>query len=264
MPLVFAAIAPHSPVLIPAIGKEHLKRLRKTVKALVALEHDLYAAQPDVIAVISPHGPVEAGHFTLDFNERYVCDLKEFGVFEMSVPCRVDMRLAHDLKEMLEDRGIPFMLRSERALDYGVVVPLSYLTAHMPNYAVLPIYPSLLDAKTHFEFGRTLQEVIMNANRRVAVVASADLSHRLTRSAPTGYSPYGKRFDDRVLQLVAARNASGLVNFDGELAERAAQCGLAPLQMLSGVLDRIDAEPEILCYESPFGIGMLTARYRFA
>jgi len=29
MPLVFSAIVPHTPVLLPSVGKEHLKKLKK-------------------------------------------------------------------------------------------------------------------------------------------------------------------------------------------------------------------------------------------
>jgi len=36
--LVFAAIVPHSPLLIPSIGKENYLRLKKTVAALDILE----------------------------------------------------------------------------------------------------------------------------------------------------------------------------------------------------------------------------------
>lgn len=264
MPLVFAAVVPHSPVLIPSIGKEHLKKLKKTVAAMKRLEQDLYATHPDTILVISPHGPVEADHFTLDLNEKYVCDLKDFGVFDVTVDCRADMRLISALKEHLEDKNVPFMLRSEKELDYGVVVPLTYLAGHLKKYSVLPIYPSLLSAKSHFEFGQAIQEVLMHTDRRVAVIASADLSHRLTRSGPAGYSPYGKKFDEKIQTLIKERKHAALITFEPELAAKAAQCGLPPLTILSGILDGIEAAPEILSYESPFGIGLLTAYYAFA
>ena len=211
MPIVFAGVVPHSPVLIPSVGKEHLKKLKKTVAALRRLEQELYGTHPD-----------------------------------------------------LEDRNVPFMLRSEAALDYGVVVPLTYLAAHLPKYSVLPIYPSMLPAKSHFEFGQAIQDVLMHSHRRVAVVASADLSHRLTRSAPAGYSPYGRKFDEKILALLKERKHGALITFEPELAAKAAQCGLPPLTILAGILDGIEATPEILSYESPFGIGHVTAHYSFA
>lgn len=264
MPIVFAAVAPHSPVLIPSIGKEHLKKLKKTLAAMKRLEQDLYATHPDTLLIISPHGPVEADHFTLDLDEKYLCDLKDFGVFDVTVDCRGDMKLISALKEHLEDKDVPFMLRSQKGLDYGVVVPLTYLASHLKKYAVLPVYPSLLPAKSHFEFGQAIQDVLMHTDRRVAVIASADLSHRLTRSAPAGYSPYGKKFDEKIQTLLKEKKHSAMITFEPELASKAAQCGLPPLTILSGILDGMDVAPEILSYESPFGIGLLTAHYAFA
>ncbi len=264
MSIVFAAIVPHSPLLLPAIGKEHLKKFRKTVTALKRLEQELYAAHPDTILVLSPHGAVEADQFVLDFQERYRCDLKEFGIMDSACSYRADMRLASALKEQLEDRAIPFMLRSGAGLDYGIAIPLNYLAAHLPGVAVLPIAPALLPPKTQHEFGQAIQEVLLHTNRRVAVVASADLSHRLTRSAPAGYSPFGKKFDEKILDIIRERKWPALLSFEPQLAEKAAQCGLSVLTVFSGILDRIEAVPELLSYESPFGIGCAAVHYAFA
>lgn len=264
MSIVFAAVVPHSPVLLPTIGKEHLKKLRKTVTALRRLEQELYAAHPDAILIVSPHGPVSDDHFTLDFAERYVPDLKEFGVMDAGLEYRSDMRLMSALREQLEDRDVPFALRSSVGLEYGAAVPLSYLAAHLPGIPILPLSPARLPAKAQFEFGQAVQETLMRSTRRVAVVASADLSHRLTRSAPAGYSPFGRKFDEKILHIFAEKNWSALLTFEAELAGKAAQCGLPVLTVLSGILDGIEATPELLSYEGPFGIGCATIHYRFA
>ena len=264
MSLVFAAVVPHSPILLPSVGREHVERLKKTVESLKRLEQELYAAAPQTILIISPHGPVESEHFTIDVNDRYVCNLKEFGVMESPLQCGADMKLVNDLREHCEDRKLPIMLRSEESLDYGVVVPLTYLAAHLNKISIIPLYPSLLDAKAHFEFGRAIQEVVMNSNRRVAAIASADLSHRLTENAPGGFSPAAKAFDEKIIQLIGSKNSAGLIGFDAKAAREAGECGLSTLVAFAGILDRVEAVPEILSYEGPFGIGYLVAHYTFA
>ena len=264
MSLVFAAITPHTPVLVPSIGREHLSRLKKTVEALKALEADLTAARPDAIVIISPHGQVADTHFAIDFNESYACNLREFGVFDFSLPCRADMRLTSAIRERAEDAEQPIMLRSEEALDYGVIVPLMYLTLKLGAFNVVPVMPSRLDAKAHHDFGKVLQDVILHSDRRIAVIASAELSHRLSEEAPGGYSPRAKLFDERVRELLASKTASGLLTMDPELVQEAGTCGLMTLALFSGILDKLDAEPEILSYEAPFGIGLLTARYKLS
>jgi len=67
-----------------------LKKLKKTLTALRRLEQDLYAARPDAILIISPHGRVETDHFTMELRERYEPDLKNFGVFEVPLEFRSD------------------------------------------------------------------------------------------------------------------------------------------------------------------------------
>lgn len=262
--MVFAAVVPHSPVLLPSIGKEHLKKLRKTVTALRRLEQELYAAHPDVILVLSPHGASSAEYFTLDLGERYVSDLKEFGIMDAGLEFRADMGLMSALREHLEDRGVPLMLHSTTGLDYGAAVPLSYLAAHLPDIRIVPVSPAHLPPKAQFEFGQAVQETLVHSDRRVAVLASADLSHRLTRSAPAGYSPFGKKFDEKILHIFAEKNYSALLTFEPELAEKAAQCGLPVLTILAGILDGIKVTPELLSYESPFGIGCATMHCLFA
>ncbi len=261
MALVFAAIVPHSPILLPSVGKEHLKKLKKTINALRRLELELIASKPDTILVLSPHGRIEKDHFTMEVRDRYIPDLKEFGVLEVPMEFRSDLRLASAIKEHLEDCGIPFMLRSDAQLDYGVVTPLAYLAAKLDPVTILPISPSFLSLKSHFELGQELQETLMGSERRVAIVCSVDLSHRLTRSSPAGYSPYGKKFDEKILAILQEKKTSAFITFEPQLAEKAAQCALPSLAILTGILDGIEAVPEILSYEYPFGIGSLTTRY---
>ena len=54
MPLVFAGITPHPPLLIPMIGKNQIKKIAKTQAALRQMEAELYATRPQIIIIISP------------------------------------------------------------------------------------------------------------------------------------------------------------------------------------------------------------------
>lgn len=264
MSLIYSGIVPHSPILIPSIGQEHHDRASKTLEAFGVMEKELYARFPDTIVIISPQAHVDCDHFTIEVNERYLCDLKEFGDFETDLSCRPDLRLAHAMRDHLEDSDIPVMFRSERILDHGITVPLSQLTGKMRGVRVLPVYPSLLDLKSHFKFGKAMKEVILASDRRVAVLASVGLSHRLTKTAPGGFDERGQEFDERIKDIFTSRNSSGMLHFDEELAKAAGENALRPLTILSGIMDHIEARPEILSYEAPFGIGFLLAHYELS
>lgn len=263
MALVFSAIAPHPPLLIPAIGKDNLVRVQKTVEAMKQLEQELYAAKPDTILIISPHGLILPDAFVINFNPFYESHLEEFGDFTTKLNFKPDTLLVNNLKESLANK-FPLVVTSEPHLDHGAVVPLYYLTAHLPNFTILPLGYSFLPLKTHYEFGKAIQEEIVATNKRVAVVASGDLSHRLTPDAPAGHSPRGKEFDEKIIELIANKNVVSILNLDPKFIEEAGECGLRSLVILLGILDKMNYSPQLFSYEGPFGVGYLVCNFRLA
>jgi len=121
---------------------------------------------------------------------------------------------------------------------------------------------SLLDFKTHYVFGQKLKEIIFSSNKKIALIASGDLSHRLTFDAPAGYSPQGRIFDEQLIKFLRKKAFKKIVNFDSSLVEEAGECGLRSILILLGVLDQVNYKPEILSYEGPFGVGYLVANFK--
>src|SRR5665647_2406328 len=106
--------------------------------------------------------------------------------------------------------------------------------------------------------GRCAEEL----GRDTLFLASGDLSHALTHSAPALYDPRGKLLDDEVVRLLGAGDFVGLGRMDPILLEGAAECGLRSFMALGGFLgDDATVEPEILSYEGPFGVGYMVARF---
>src|SRR3989338_7713219 len=90
MPLVFAAMTPHPPVLIPEIGKDNLKKIEKTEAAMKKLEQEFYAAKPESVVVISPHGQIFADDFNIKLSSGYSANFKEFGDFGVELKFKSD------------------------------------------------------------------------------------------------------------------------------------------------------------------------------
>ncbi|MFA5128628.1 MAG: AmmeMemoRadiSam system protein B [Patescibacteria group bacterium] len=260
--LTFAAITPHPPILIPTIGRENTKIIKKTAEAMEELEKKLFEAKPDIIIVISPHGVLLPDAFSINLNPEYVSNLEEFGDFSTKIKFKTNTALAFRIKELMEDKNIPLTLTSNVFLDHGVVVPLYFLTKRLSKVSILPISYSLLDFKTNFNFGDILKEIILNEDKKIAVIASGDLSHCLTKDAPAGYSPRGKEFDDKLIELITNKNTAGILKLDTDLVEKAGECGLRSILILLGLLERINYTPEILSYEGPFGVGYLVANFK--
>lgn len=261
MSLVFAGITPHSPLLLPSIGKDALKKLQKTQQALQKMEEDFYLAKPDTVFIISPHGNILKEAFTFNIANTFKTDLKEFGDLATTTTYKGEMNLPALIREQAKKENFPVTLLSEETIDHGSITPLMYLTKHTSHISILPMGFSELDAKTHVEFGYFLKEQIMNTTKRIAVVASGNLSHALSKDAPAGFNPSGKIFDEKVQDLLATGNTAGLVQLDNDLINNAHECGLKTFYILLGILRGINFTYKSYCYEAPFGVGYLTANF---
>ncbi|MFA6304707.1 MAG: AmmeMemoRadiSam system protein B [Patescibacteria group bacterium] len=266
MPLVFAAITPHPPVLIPALSKDKLsqnisgtvKSCPKTKKAFLLLEQELYASKPDTLIIISPHGPMMKDAFVINHSPVLKTDFSEFGDLDTKAEYKNDLALGYQLKESLES-SMPLVLNSEEKIDYGSGIPLWYLTSHLKNLLVIPMSFSLLSRDNHLSLGRAIRKIAETSSKRIAIIASADLSHRLKKSSPDGYSPEGKIFDQKVVNCLKEKNIESFKELSSELLESSGQCGYQSILVLLGALEEINFKTNILSYDDSVGVGYLVA-----
>lgn len=261
MSLVFAAITPHSPILIPEIGKNNIDSLKNTTDSLEILEDDLIKSGTETIIIISPHGEIESNSFSLNLSPEFILNFEDFGNFSISLKVRGDIGLAHKIRESLETKA-PLQMITKEKLDHGSSVPFYLLTKKLPNIKIIPIYYSGLDNNAHFKFGQLLKQEIISRNDKIAVIASGNLSHRLNEDSPAGFSPQGKKFDEKLTEFLVKNNPEGIINLDSELTKDAGECGLKSILILEGIISNIKHDPKILSYESPFGVGFLTMNFK--
>ncbi|TAL50136.1 AmmeMemoRadiSam system protein B [Patescibacteria group bacterium] len=258
--ICFAAITPHTPLLIPGVGKENVTKLESTISALRHLEGELYASQPDVIVIISSHAIQHKDAFSLNLHDEYRIDFKDFGDLATSRILEPDIELVSAVETSMHDRSVPFTLDSNATLDYGTSVPLYFLTENLPQLKIVPLSFSGLSAKEHVRFGTELKDVFERSEKRIAVVASGDLSHCLSSDAPLGYKPEGEGYDQKIVEAVTGISTSTLLSMNPELLEGASACIQEQLLILFGILERKKVRAEILSYEHPFGVGYLVAQ----
>jgi len=254
--LVYAALTPHSPILIPEVGREHTKKLKKTLAAIAVIKQELAAAAPDTLLIISPHGALFADAFTINLAHEYTGGLSEFGNFRTTFTYRPDTRTVDHMQRHLRT-GASFQLHSELNLDYGTSVPLLLLTD--PGMRVIPLHTTLLDAKEHFKFGDLLKNEVYETNRRIAVIASADFTNTPHESASRSRGP--QKLDKQVVDCITHRNAAGLLSISADVIQDAKMCGFGPTMVLHGLLERVIATPQVLSYENTFGVGYITASF---
>ena len=257
MPLVFAAITPHPPLLMPKIGKENIGKLDNTVTAMKHLALELHAAEPDSIIIISPHGP-KSDKFTINLSPTFKANFQEFGDLDTSLEFIGDDILAQEIRST-DEKSEHVTLVSEPLLGHDVAVPLYFLLNQDKDVGVVPISHSHEGVKEHVEFGKFLHHLLMDTDKRVAIISSGDLSHKVTKDAPDGYSPKGKVFDQEVHDFVAKGKLLEVLKIKPKLIKAASQCGLNSIAVLAGALEHLTYKVEVLSYEAPFGVGYLVA-----
>jgi aromatic ring-opening dioxygenase LigB subunit len=76
-----------------------------------------------------------------------------------------------------------------------------------------------------------------------------------------GFKKEGKKFDESVQNAIKQISISKLLLINEEITNNASECAYRPLLILFGITERMNIKPEILAYESPFGVGYLTVNF---
>ena len=253
----FGCIIPHPPILVSGIGKRHLKQAEKSKKALEKLCKELKTQDFDTIIVITPHGKVGQASIPVYTSHVFEGSFVTFGMAKPNYSFKGDPDLARAIVKNCDFAATC----SESLLDHGSLVPLHYIHSAGIKKAIIPIAIAFMPLHKLFEFGKFLAETVKKSSRKVAIIASADMSHRLTPDAPAGFSPRGREFDDKLVELIENYDVNGIINFDPALAEEAGQDAVWSIAILLGALDGLNIKHELLSYEGPFGVGYMVARF---
>ena len=268
--LVGCALMPHPPIMIPEVGKDELSKINNTVKAAEIVAKALKESNPQTVIVITPHGPVFEDAASISIYPRMKGSFAAFGVPDVTIGFETDGLFVRHILRKAERLGVNLIeLTDDLAkthrfslhLDHGAMVPLYYLHKAGFKGQIVHISIGFLPYQEMYTFGKAVQAAIGMSDRKVAVIASGDLSHRLIPGAPAGYSPRGAEFDQAVINAVGALDAKALLNMDPGLIEEAGECGLRPIFFLLGVLGGLEIKAEVLSYEGPFGVGYAVALF---
>jgi AmmeMemoRadiSam system protein B len=264
MTVVYGAIMPHPPILIPQIGGTRIKDAEKSKRSLQEIAKRIKSIdrEIDTIVVITPHG--EVGQTAVPIYTSHIFE-GHFGFFGFPKPLfkfKGDAELGNTIVK--EGRRVDAHVAPipESFLDHGVLVPMFYPVEAGVKKPVLPIAIAFTKLQELHSFGKVLRAAAKELGRKIAVIASADLSHRLTADAPAGFDPAGKEFDEKLVKLVGDYDVDGILNFDSGLAEKAGQDALWSIAILLGALDGLKVKHEVLSYEGPFGVGYMVADFK--
>lgn len=263
MGITTAIMVPHPPLIIPAVGRGREADIQKTIDAYHEAARRLAEQRPETIVLLSPHQVMYADYFHISPGERASGDFSGFGAGGERFEVAYDTEFVGELCRLAEQKGLSAGILGERdpKLDHGTMVPLYFINKYAANYRLVRIGLSGMLLGAHYELGQCIRETAEKLGRRVAVVASGDLSHRLKEDGPYGYRAEGPEYDKRIMDVMGRAAFGELFDFSEELLDGAGECGHRSFVILSGALDRTAVRAERLSYEGPFGVGYGVCAY---
>src|SRR5215216_4128102 len=250
--IVFAGIAPHPPLLVPEVGGSRINQVADSQKSLREFSQRLVATRPETVVVISPHSPLDPRVFTARASEELKGDFRDFSAPDVRLSFKNDLELLAAIKRAATHETVELHeLGRDYPLDHGAMVPLYYLHEAGWNGPIVVIGFTLLSNEKHLAFGRAIEQAARAINRRTALVASGDLSHRLIVGGPYEYEPSAHLFDEQIVEAIAINDPGGVLDIDPELRNLAGECGYRSIVIALGSASENLRNPQVLSYEGP-------------
>ena len=257
----FACISPHPPIIVREVGRGREGEVQHTIEALEQVAGEISVQRPETVLLMATHGPLNPGAFVLLAAPAAEGDFARWGAPQVSLRSATDPDLIAAIRDEAGRAELPLDAASrwDDGLDWSVTVPLYHLRCGIGDAPLTPMNVSFLSARKHFQFGQAVRRAIDRVGRRAVIVASADLSHRLSDDGPYGFDPAGPELDRRVREAVAFWDVEALLTMDERFRERAGDDAVSSISFLMGALDGLRVRPRVLSYEGPFGVGYMVA-----
>ncbi|HLP07842.1 MAG TPA: AmmeMemoRadiSam system protein A [Opitutaceae bacterium] len=249
-----AVLLPHAPILVPAVAGSRQQACRATVAAMRETARRVVEARPETVVLVSPHAPREERSFGVTAGN-VAGSLAPFGARRASVQLPGDPELSGVLRSAAAERDLPSARLPATTLDHGSVVPLWFLAEAGWDGPTVIVALSADDNSRIGELGECVAIAAQRLGRRVAVVASGDMSHRLQPGAPCGYDPHAVDFDAAFIHQLRLGATHRLAEAVAPLRECAAEDVVESTLFALGATGWSAEGREVLGYEGPFGVG---------
>ena len=257
MALLKGYVLPHPPLAVPAVGRGQEKGIKKTLEAFNKVAEEIAEFAPDTIIYITPHNVLYSDYFHISPGESANGDFSRFNSPNTRFETIYDEALAEEISRIAEISDFPAGTLGEKnpSLDHGVTVPMWFINNRYTDYKSLRVSQSGMGPDEHYMMGRLLTKAAEALGRKIVIIASADLSHKLKNDGPYGFSPEGQIYDTTVTEALDSGDFLTLFKISEDLREKAAECGHNSIMILAGALDKQKVESKLLSYEGPFGVG---------
>ncbi len=258
--LVFVGVAPHPPIMVQEVGGDATAKVRASIEAMATLTRRVIDVGAETILLISPHAPLEVDSFVAYRGPQLNVTFENFGAPEVSFDVPIDDDLLSQLVNTGSEADYTVKLLSSHDADHGSAVPLYFLLRNGWRGRIAALGYCFLSNYDHLRFGEVIRRSVDRLGRRVAFIASGDLSHRLKPQAPAGFNPKAHLFDKEVVEALEANAPERIVEIEPSLRNLAGECGYRSMLTAIGASKMSPLSCEVLSYEAPFGVGYMVAQ----
>ena len=257
MSIIRGYFLPHPPLAVPEVGRGKEREIEDTLDALDKVAKEIATLAPETIIYVTPHSTLYADYFHISPGGSAKGDLGSFGAGQVKFDVAYDRDLIYEIAASANKDEILAgdMEEEDPRLDHGTMVPMWFINRRYMDYKVVRISPSGMTPGEHYHFGMSIAKGVERAGRKVVLIASGDLSHKLTESGPYGYAMEGKIFDQTITTILTYGDYTPLLLTADGLRSAAAECGFNSLTIMAGCFDRQKVETKLYSYEGPFGVG---------
>ena len=250
-------MVPHPPLIVPEVGRGSESVIEETTASYDRVGRDISAVSPDTIVIISPHSVMYGDYFHISPGKKVRGDLGNFRAPGVVFEEEYDSEFTELLEKLLRAEGFPGGIRGqkEKDLDHGTMVPLYFIRKYYKGGKIIRIGLSGLPLADHYKLGTYIKQVSEELDRKTVIVASGDLSHKLKEDGPYGLDPAGPVYDEKIMEAAGKADFLGMLQFDEEFLDQAAECGHRSFVIMAGALDGMDVIPEVLSHQDVTGVG---------
>ena len=257
MAILGAVQVPHPPLIIPEVGHGEEKGIQATIDAYETAAKFIADLNPDTVIISSPHSILYSDYFHISPGPSAKGSMAQFGAPQIKFNVNYDEELVRAIDSAAKQAGIAAGTLGNRQpeLDHGTMVPLYFLAKYCRSCKVVRLALSGFSLKEHYRLGMLIAETAEKLGRKIAWIASGDLSHKLTKNGPYGFNAAGPVYDKKIMEIMGSGDFANLFSFKDDFLEEAAECGHRSFVLMAGALDGLAVKAEKLSYEGPFGVG---------
>ncbi|MBP5158365.1 MAG: AmmeMemoRadiSam system protein A [Treponema sp.] len=264
MPLVATFMVPHPPLIVAEVGKGSEKQVQTTIDSYRAVAQEIAELKPETIIITSPHSIMYSDYFHISPGTGATGRFARFGAPQVSFREEYDRELVSAICHEAESASVSAGTEGEKdsSLDHGTMVPLYFVRQCYTGFKLVRIGLSGQPYREHYRLGQCIKRAVEKTGRRTVLIASGDLSHKLSEDGPYGFAPEGPEYDRRIMDVMSRAAFGDLFTFDESFCDKAAECGHRSFIIMAGALDESSVEAKCYSHEGTTGVGYGICSYR--